>query len=275
MHPIVQSLKERKLVQWALAYLAGAWLVWQVMDVLGDRWGLTAGVGRALDMLLIVGLLITLILAWYHGEQGKQRVSGPELLMIGGLFALTAAVLTVFAADGGAAADREVAADSAEAVLGLVPEVVLRDRPAIAVLPFTNMSADAENEYFTQGIHDDILTQLSKIDALDVIARTSVMQYARHSNSRFRILGWSFGVETVVEGGVQRFWKSRSDQRPAHPRPSPTRIFGRRRTIVELTAENVFANPDRDRPVRSQTSLRATLTPAKRDHGFRRLQPGV
>ena len=203
MHAIVERLKKRKLVQWALTYLAGAWLVWQVMDVLGDRWGLTPGVGRALDLLLIVGFLVTLVLAWYHGEQGRQQVSGPEVLVIGGLFALAAAVLTVFGSDGEAPVDGEALVNGAEVALGRVPEVVLRARPAIAVLPFTNMSGEAENAYFTQGIHDDILTQLSKIDALDVIARTSVMQYV-DAEKTIPDIGNELGVESVLEGGVQR-----------------------------------------------------------------------
>ncbi len=95
MSPLFARLKQRKLVQWTLAYLTGAWLVWQVMDVLGERWGLTAGMGRAIDLLLIVGFFVALILAWYHGEQGRQKISGPELLMLGGLLTLTAVSLTL------------------------------------------------------------------------------------------------------------------------------------------------------------------------------------
>ncbi len=51
------------------------------------------------------------------------------------------------------------------------------DKNSIAVLPFANRSADAEDIYFTDGIHDDLLTQLSRIDAFSVISRTSVMEY--------------------------------------------------------------------------------------------------
>ena len=78
MTSLLARLKQRKPVQWTLGYLTGAWLVWQVMDVLGERWGLTAGIGRAIDLLLIVGFFVALVLAWYHGEQGRQKVSGPR-----------------------------------------------------------------------------------------------------------------------------------------------------------------------------------------------------
>lgn len=253
----VADLKERKIVQWVLAYLAGAWLIWQVMDVMGDRWGLTPGVGRAIDVLLIVGLLVTLILAWYHGEQGRQRVSGPELLMIGGLFGLTAAVLTVF---GGR---QEGAANSVEDVPLRVPQVVLRARPAIAVLPFTNMSGEQENESFTRGIHDDILTQLAKIDALDVIARTSVMQYAG-TEKTIPDIGRELGVESVVEGGVQRAGNRVRINVQLIQAESNTHLWAETYDR-ELTAENIFAiQSEIARAIAG--SLRATLTP---DEGSR------
>ncbi len=248
------DLKERKLVQWVLAYLAGAWLIWQVMDVMGDRWGLTPGVGRAIDLVLIVGLFVTLILAWYHGEQGRQRVSGPELLMIGGLFGLTAAVLTVF---GGG---QEGAANIVEDVPVRVPRVVLRARPAIAVLPFTNMSGDEENESFTRGIHDDILTQLSKIDALDVIARTSVMQYAE-TEKTIPDIGRELAVESVVEGGVQRAGNRVRINVQLIQAESNIHLWAETYDR-ELTAENIFAiQSEIARAIAG--SLSATLTPAE------------
>ena len=82
---LFQRLKERKLVQWAVAYFAGAWVVLQALDALETPLGLTAAIQRAILALLIVGFFITLILAWYHGEKGRQRVSGPELLMVAAL----------------------------------------------------------------------------------------------------------------------------------------------------------------------------------------------
>ena len=74
---ILDRLKQRKLVQWALAYLAGAWFVMQLVDVLGGRWGVTEYMARVVDLVLVVGLFVTLVVAWYHGEKGRQRVSGP------------------------------------------------------------------------------------------------------------------------------------------------------------------------------------------------------
>lgn len=228
MSSLSDRLKERKLVQWALAYLAGAWMIWQVMDVMGERWGLTPGIGRALDILLIVGFLVTLVLAWYHGEKGRQRVSGPELLMIGGLFGLTAAALTLTGSDPGDALDD----------LDLIP-VIHRDKPALAVLPFANISAAEENEYFTRGIHDDILTQLSKIRALDVIARTSVMQYAG-TEKTIQVIGRELGVHSLVEGGVQRAGNLVRINVQLIDADSEAHLWAQTYSR-ELSAENIFA----------------------------------
>ncbi|HEX5654624.1 MAG TPA: adenylate/guanylate cyclase domain-containing protein [Chitinophagaceae bacterium] len=74
---------------------------------------------------------------------------------------------------------------------------------SIAVLPFSNMSSDPEQEYFSDGLTEDIITQLSKIKALKVISRTSVMQYKKNPRT-IREIGSELGVSTILEGSVQR-----------------------------------------------------------------------
>ncbi|MEE9190303.1 MAG: serine/threonine-protein kinase, partial [Candidatus Neomarinimicrobiota bacterium] len=74
---------------------------------------------------------------------------------------------------------------------------------SIAVLPFTSISRTEENEIFSDGMHDDILTQLSKIGDLKVIARTSVMQY-KNTNLRISDIGKELGVASILEGSVRR-----------------------------------------------------------------------
>jgi serine/threonine-protein kinase len=76
-------------------------------------------------------------------------------------------------------------------------------RKSIAVLPFTNMSTDPENEYFSDGITDDIINQLSKVGDLKVTSRTSVMRY-KHAEKDLRQIGGELGVATVLEGSVRR-----------------------------------------------------------------------
>jgi non-specific serine/threonine protein kinase len=78
------------------------------------------------------------------------------------------------------------------------------DRKSIAVLPFQNLSENKENEYFSDGITEDIIAQLSKIGDLKVISRTSSMQY-RDTNKSLRTIGDELGVATVLEGSVRRY----------------------------------------------------------------------
>ncbi|MCG6957706.1 MAG: protein kinase [Gemmatimonadetes bacterium] len=75
--------------------------------------------------------------------------------------------------------------------------------PSIAVLPFVSMSADPDNEYFADGVTEDVITQLAKLRGLKVISRTSVMQFKNHSQS-LREVGAKLGVATVLEGSVRR-----------------------------------------------------------------------
>jgi adenylate cyclase len=93
-----------------------------------------------------------------------------------------------------------------------VPPSSSADKPAvkpisensIAVLPFSNMSSDQEQEYFSDGLTDDIITQLSKIKSLKVISRTSVMQYKKNQKP-IKEIGSELGVAVILEGSVQRY----------------------------------------------------------------------
>src|SRR5438552_10311266 len=81
---------------------------------------------------------------------------------------------------------------------------VVRPRPrSVAVLPFLNLSADPENEYFADGITEDVIAQLSKIRALEVISRTSVMPFKQRQEG-LRAIAAKLGVATLLEGSVRR-----------------------------------------------------------------------
>jgi TolB-like protein/cytochrome c-type biogenesis protein CcmH/NrfG len=77
------------------------------------------------------------------------------------------------------------------------------DAKSIAVLPFDNMSEDKANEFFTDGVHEDVLTNLSYIKDLHVVSRTSVMQY-RGTTKSIKTIGQELGVAYVLEGSVRR-----------------------------------------------------------------------
>ena len=98
----------------------------------------------------------------------------------------------------GTSATVAIAVGAAQA---MVQEVVAAK--SVAVLPFENMSTDPENEYFSDGITDDIIAQLSKISALKVISRTSSMQYKK-TTKKIAAIAEELGVAAVLEGSVRK-----------------------------------------------------------------------
>jgi serine/threonine-protein kinase len=190
---LLQRLKERKLVQWALAYLAGAFFIYTGLDPARETWGIPESLIRGIHILLIAGFFITLVLAWYHGEKGRQRVSGPELLMVAALLVIAGGMLTILPGR------RRVSEPT-----GTQTPAGQLNHPltAIAVLPFQNFSADGPYAFFAGGLHDELLTQLARVKALTVMGRTSVMPYAGGTASP-REIADELRVGSIVEGSVQ------------------------------------------------------------------------
>ena len=95
------------------------------------------------------------------------------------------------------------AADPMPGMAGAVGALPLPDKPSIAVLPFDNMSGDPEQEYFSDGITEDIITELARFNSLFVIARNSSFHYKGQS-PKIQDVGRELGVEYVVEGSVRK-----------------------------------------------------------------------
>jgi adenylate cyclase len=91
----------------------------------------------------------------------------------------------------------------ADGSASITPRLILPDKPSLAVLPFTNMSGDSEQEYFADGITEDIITDVSKISGLLVIARNSSFTF-KHRSVDIRDVGQKLGVRHVLEGSVRR-----------------------------------------------------------------------
>ena len=106
---------------------------------------------------------------------------------------------TQFAEAIGTAATTAIAVGAAQAIA----QEAASGPKAVAVLPFENMSTDPENEYFSDGITDDIIAQLSKISALKVISRTSSMQYKK-TTKKIATIAEELGVSAILEGSVRR-----------------------------------------------------------------------
>jgi TolB-like protein/Flp pilus assembly protein TadD len=194
MNEFLQRLKQRKLVQWAIAYCAAAFALLQGIDIVAQQFGWPEGVRRGITLGLVVGFFVTLVLAWYHGERGAQRVTGTELLIIGLVLALGGGLLWRFAA-----------ARSADSKTATMPNELRSVIPpkSIAVLPFDNLSRDPDNAYFCEGVQDEILTRLAKVADLKVISRTSTQRFKSAPDNPQEIAK-QLGVAHILEGSVQK-----------------------------------------------------------------------
>ena len=198
MTEFLQRLKQRKLVQWAVAYVAAAFALLQGIDIVAQQFGWPDGVRRGITLAMVVGFFVVLVLAWYHGERGAQRVTGTELLILALLLSLGGGFLWRYAAvSQPKTASVPVAPSPSASPVRAIPE------KSVAVLPFENLSSDKENAYFAEGIQDEILTRLAKIGALKVISRTSTAHYAS-SPDNLPEIGKQLGVSSILEGSVQK-----------------------------------------------------------------------
>jgi TolB-like protein len=209
MSDLLQHLRERKLVQWALAYVAAAFALLQGVDIVAQQFDWSESVRRGITVALAVGFFVTLLLAWYHGEQGRQRVTGTELLILALVLGFGGIVLwRVARVPAPTAAAPTHAAAPAAAAATPVPGSAASPATAIpaksiAVLPFENLSADKDNEYFASGMQDMILTKLAAIGDLKVISRTSTEKYSSHPDN-LKVIAQQLGVATILEGSVQK-----------------------------------------------------------------------
>ncbi|MBT8397780.1 MAG: hypothetical protein KJN92_12480 [Gemmatimonadetes bacterium] len=182
----------QKMVQWCVAYLAGAWFLLQLMDVAAGSWGLSQAFQRTASIVLVFGFFLTATLAWYHGEKGRQRVTGPELLIISALLVIAGSVLSFTASPGSGTPSTQAE--------GLSPDS--DGRPTLAVLPFQNFSPTPEDAYFAAGMHEELLTKLSGIDSLRVISRSSVMQF-RDDRPTATEIASRLGADYLLEGSAR------------------------------------------------------------------------
>lgn len=201
MITFVSKLRERNVLRVAAAYALVAWILIEAGSVLLPTFGAPEWFFKFYVIAVVSGFVVTVIMSWVFEITGdgvklerdidrteyEPQPRGRMNVLIISLLVVALGVSITFNVTG---------LRNSETL-----EPVYRD--SIAVLPFTSRSTDAENQFFADGIHDDILTRLADVEALRVISRTSVNEY-RDTTKNVRQIGRELGVATVVEGAVQR-----------------------------------------------------------------------
>jgi adenylate cyclase len=197
-----ERVKHHKVVQWTLAYLALAYTLLHSAEMLGNSLGWSPGPLRLFTLLLILGVPVVIIISWYHGARGLRRVSGTELMIIALLLAVGGTFLwrdskTEHAAEGTATTA------SATGIQKSTMEAPAPPAASIAVLAFSDLSAEGNQGYFSDGIAEEILNVLAHIKGLKVASRTSSFQF-RKSDLGAPAIAQRLGVRHVLEGSVRK-----------------------------------------------------------------------
>jgi TolB-like protein len=210
-----EELKRRNVIRVGVAYLVAAWLLLQVVDVLAPLLDLPDWVGRLVFLILLIGLVPALVFSWVYeltpdGLKLESEVAGEASIprhTAQRLNRLTIAMLVIVA--GIVIVDRlipetaETTPSIEEVVADTHAEPVVDDRPSVAVVPFVNTSDDDANEYFADGISEELLNALSSIRNLRVPSRTSSFTF-KNSNQTVAEIGTALQVENVLEGSVRK-----------------------------------------------------------------------
>ena len=190
-------IREHKVVQWALAYLGVALALAHGEDLVAHAFDWPEIVARILMSLLVLGFPLALTIAWYHGHRGAKRLTAGEATIIALLLLIGAGLLTLLVH-----APENAPVKVTQAVL-VKPAPAPLNSHAIAVLPFENMSADPGQNYFCDGIAEEIMDALVRLPGMQVIGRTSSFAF-KGQNVDLRTIGEKLGAANLVQGSVRR-----------------------------------------------------------------------
>jgi adenylate cyclase len=203
---IWERVRKHKVVQWTLVYAAATLPVLHGLALVSDALDWPHVIVRVVTLLLLLGLPITTTLAWVHGHRAPSRVSGTELVILTVLLTLAGGVLWLLGppnkeAKGRASATTEVIA---RASTGDAPtEGETPPENSVAVLPFVNMSNDKNNEYFADGLSEELTDLLTQVRDLQVPSRTS-SSYFKGRSATVAEIGRALNVAHLLEGSVRR-----------------------------------------------------------------------
>jgi adenylate cyclase len=214
---LLSELKRRNVFRVAAAYLAGAWLLVEVSDTLFSIYGLPGTAARIVATLVAIGFPITLVLSWVYEltpeglklEKDIDR-AGPvprsdtrrldRAIIVLLVLALGYLAVDKFVLEPGRLA--EIIEETAQQARSEVLVESYGDQ-SIAVLPFVNLSADPEQEYFSDGISEELLNLLAKIPELRVISRSSAFYY-KGKDVKLADIARELDVAHILEGSVRK-----------------------------------------------------------------------
>jgi TolB-like protein len=218
---LFSELKRRNVIRVATAYVVAAWLIIQVVETVLPAYGLGDAAIRLVITVLVIAFIPTMVFSWVFeitpkglkrevdvvSEHSITRFTGQKLDRI--IMVLLALALGYFAFDKfvlGPARDVEIAETAAQAgaeqALAKAEETALSDK-SIAVLPFTDMSPDKDQEYFSDGLSDTLIHVLAQVSELKVTAKTSSF-YFKGKNIDVGEIARKLKVGTILEGSVQK-----------------------------------------------------------------------
>ena len=205
---LFSELKRRNVFRAAVAYVLVAWILLQIADVLFPALGLPEWTVRLVAGLLILGFPLTLIFAWAFDltpegikrDRDVDRTAAPASSRRLDIATIIVAVIAVALF----VVDRFVWREDSQikppaAVEAAAPEGV----KSIAVLPFVNVSSHEEQEYFSDGLTEELLNVLARGKDMRVIGRTSSFQF-KGKNEDLREIGRKLNVSHILEGSVRR-----------------------------------------------------------------------
>jgi len=206
------ELKRRKVFRVAAVYGAASFAMLEASDILFPRFGFSEWTVTFVAVLALLGFPIALGLAWVYERtpSGMRRTEDAETGELETIAAASAAKRWPVGL--AAAAGTALLLVSVWWTLGRPPssagDATAPTRGAvayasIAVLPFANMSEDPSDEYFSDGLTEELLNALARVPDLKVAARTSSFAY-KGENTDLREVGEALGVETILEGSVRR-----------------------------------------------------------------------
>jgi adenylate cyclase len=191
---LFRRLRKRKIVQWGIAYFAGAWLLLEMFDLVAEQFLWPVWVRQASTVLVLFGGLVTIVLAWYHGERGRQKVGAVELLVLVVILALGGQSIWLLK-------DRS---ERLQAEASGPPQGFREEPPAehsVAVLPCANLGRDEAQGYFADGLAAELITRLAAVGGLRIPSHTSSFSF-RGQNVTLGAVAAALKVRHVLECDV-------------------------------------------------------------------------